>query len=257
MTGGKTRAGATGVAVLAGALAATAATLAFSGGGSDDSRVSAQDERGAGDADRRTIRVNGHATVEVTPDAATVTLGAQHTAERAKQALDTVSMQTQAIIDLLGAAGIDDADIQTSELSVWPQYDGDSGQRITGYQASNTVTAKTTDLDGLGDVLDQVSQAAGDQFRLDGISFSFEDPEAVLADARAEAIANARARAGQFVAGEDVEIGDIRTIVESGAEPEVPYELEMAADEARAASVPIEAGSQELAVDVTVVFQLT
>ena len=244
-----------GLAALAAALVATTATLAFTGSDDDVGRVTAQSDDDP-DSDRRTIRVNGQAEVEVTPDVATVTMGAEHTAPSAGEALDTVSAKTDAVIGILQQAGIDDGDIQTSSLSVRPQHGGDRDQ-ITGYQASNTVTVETTDLAGLGGLIDRVAKEAADQFRLDGVSFSFQDPDAVLAETRAEAVADARTKAGQFVAGEDVQIGEIRSIVEAGGgRPPVPM---YAADEARAAqaSVPVEPGSQELTIDVTVVFELS
>lgn len=240
-----------GVVAVVAAAAAVLGTAALTRS-DDGGRASAQSEETA-DEDRRTIRVTGHATVDVTPDVATVSLGAQHSAPTAKEALDTVSLKAAAITNLMKDAGIAAKDIQTSDLSVWPQYG--RGETITGYQASNTVTVRTTDIEGLGSLLDDVAAQAGDQFRLDGISFSFDDPESVLADVRAEAIANARDKAGQFVADEDVEVGDIRMIAEQGSQAPIPYELE-AADMATS-RVPIEAGSQELAVDVTVIFELT
>jgi len=244
---------------LAAAAMATFATVALSGSGRDTNEVRAQgdDEPVNEQDDVRTIRVQGRATADVAPDVATVTMGAQHTAPKAKEALDTVSQKTDSIINILKAAGIDEGDIQTSNLSVWPQY-GVEGEKITGYQASNTVTVRTTDLEGLGGLLDQVSDAAGDQFRLDGIAFSVDDPDAALADVRADAVANARTKAGQFVVGEDVQIGEIRTMVESGSEPPILFDESRAASgDMAAAEVPIEPGSQELVVDVTVVFELT
>jgi len=160
------------------------------------------------------------------------------------------------VLAALRRAGIAERDIQTSSLSVWPEYGGE-GEEITGYQASNTVTVRTTDLEGLGGLIDQVSNEAGDQFRLDGVAFSVDDPDAALADVRADAIANAKTKAGQFVTGEDVEVGEIRTIIESGSEMPIVFDEMRAAADASGESVPIEPGSQELVVNVTVVFELT
>lgn len=245
---------------LAAAAMATFATVALSGSERDTNDVSAQGEDEPTDQeevdDVRTIRVQGRAIADVVPDVATVTMGAQHTAPKAGEALDTVSKKTEAVIKILRAAGIAERDIQTSSLSVWPQYGGE-GEQITGYQASNTVTVRTTDLAGLGGLIDQVSNEAGDQFRLDGVAFSVDDPDAALADVRADAIANAKTKAGQFVTGEDVEVGEIRTIIESGSEMPIVYDEMRAAADASGASVPIEPGSQELVVNVTVVFELT
>lgn len=245
---------------LAAAAMATFATVALSGSERDTNDVSAQGEDEPTDQeevdDVRTIRVQGRAIADVVPDVATVTMGAQHTAPKAGEALDTVSKKTEAVIKILRAAGIAERDIQTSSLSVWPQYGGE-GEQITGYQASNTVTVRTTDLAGLGGLIDQVSNEAGDQFRLDGVAFSVDDPDAALADVRADAIANAKTKAGQFVTGEDVEVGEIRTIIESGSEMPIVYDEMRAAADASGESVPIEPGSQELVVNVTVVFELT
>ncbi len=245
---------------LAAAAMATFATVALSGSERDTNDVSAQGEDEPTDQeevdDVRTIRVQGRAIADVVPDVATVTMGAQHTAPKAGEALDTVSKKTEAVIKILRAAGIAERDIQTSSLSVWPQYGGE-GEQITGYQASNTVTVRTTDLAGLGGLIDQVSNEAGDQFRLDGVAFSVDDPDAALADVRADAIANAKTKAGQFVTGEDAEVGEIRTIIESGSEMPIVYDEMRAAADASGESVPIEPGSQELVVNVTVVFELT
>jgi uncharacterized protein YggE len=245
---------------LAAAAMATFATVALSGSERDTNDVSAQGEDEPTDQeevdDVRTIRVQGRAIADVVPDVATVTMGAQHTAPKAGEALDTVSKKTEAVIKILRAAGIAERDIQTSSLSVWPQYGGE-GEQITGYQASNTVTVRTTDLAGLGGLIDQVSNEAGDQFRLDGVAFSVDDPDAALADVRADAIANAKTKAGQFVTGEDVEVGEIRTIIESGSEMPIVFDEMRAAADASGESVPIEPGSQELVVNVTVVFELT
>lgn len=245
---------------LAAAAMATFATVAFSGSERDTNDVRAQGEDEPTDQeevdDVRTIRVLGRAIADVVPDVATVTMGAQHTAPKAGEALDTVSKKTEAVIENLRAAGIAERDIQTSSLSVWPQYSGE-GEQITGYQASNTVTVRTTDLAGLGGLIDQVSNEAGDQFRLDGVAFSVDDPDAALADVRADAIANAKTKAGQFVTGEDVEVGEIRTIIESGSEMPIVFDEMRAAADASGESVPIEPGSQELVVNVTVVFELT
>ncbi len=244
---------------LAAAAMATTVTVALSGSERETIDVSAQDDDepdGEGSDDVRTIRVPGRATVDVVPDVATVTMGAQHTAPSADEALDTVSERINAIIRLLRAAGIDERDIQTSSLSVLAQYGGEQGEEITGYQASNTVTVRSSDLEGLGGLIDRVSNEAGDQFRLDGVAFSVDDPDGALADVRADAVADARTKAGQLVTGEDLEVGEIRSIVESGDEGPIIYD-EMALDRASAEQVSIEPGSQELVVNVTVVFELT
>jgi uncharacterized protein YggE len=254
---------AVGLIVLAAAAAASVGTIALSGSSAspdrayaqtDDSTVPGSEEPAL--PDTPTISVTGTAEVTVTPDTAHVSMGVRHRADSAKAALDTVSRKTTQLIDTLTGAGVLKADIQTTNLAVWPSYGGENGERITGYEASNSVTVKTSDLAGLGALIDEVSGVVGDQFTLDGVSFSVADPDAALADVRGDAIADARTKAEQFVAGEDLTVGSIRHIVESGSSgPPIPIYERMEAAAADLA-VPIEPGQQELSVTVTVIFDL-
>ena len=159
----------------------------------------------------RTITVNGHGTVSVVPDTADLMAGVQAQDETATAALD------DGVGELAGAdrprsrvPAWPTDDIQTSGLSLWPTY-GSDGQRITGYQASTNVTATIRDVAAVGGVVDALKGFVGDELTLSGISFSYDDPEAVLAEARAGAIANATVRAEQYAEAAGVEVGAIVT----------------------------------------------
>ena len=87
--------------------------------------------------------------------------------------------------------GIAEEDIQTSGLSLWPTF-GNDGREITGYQASTNVTSPIRDVEAVGAVVDALKGFVGEELTLGGISFSYDDPEAVLGEARTAAIDNAR-----------------------------------------------------------------
>ena len=209
----------------------------------------------AGSAGDRTIVVSGHGTVQVTPDVAEVSMGVQTTAPTSQEAMDTLSTKSTALVDTLTALGIPAEDIKTSGLNLWPTY-GNDGTSIDGYQASTSVAVTVRDVGRVGEVIDAASGFVGEEFTLGGIMFSYDDPEAVLQQARAAAIDNARVRADQFAEAAGVELGDVVRIVESsvsGFEPRFAAE-DMAAD--AASTVAIAPGSQDLAADVTVVFAM-
>jgi uncharacterized protein YggE len=257
---------AVGLAVLAAAGAASVGTIAMTGSSaspdrahaqSDDTTTTTEDPVPATDSDRPTISVTGTAKVSVTPDTAHLSMGVRHRADSAEEALNTVSTKTSDLIKTLTDAGIAKKDIQTTNLSVWPSYGGPRGEEIIGYEASNSVTVKTTDIAGVGALIDEISGVVGDSLTLDGISFSVGDPDAALADVRGDAVADARAKAQQYVAGEDLTVGAILHIVENGSvPPPMPMYARAAGDTAAEAAVPIEPGEQELSVDVTVIFEL-
>lgn len=84
------------------------------------------------------ITVTGSGTVDATPDRASFDFGVTSQGATATEALARNSSEARAISDALTRAGIDSADIQTTQVSLWPQTSNE-GTRITGYQASNSV----------------------------------------------------------------------------------------------------------------------
>jgi uncharacterized protein YggE len=210
----------------------------------------------AGTDAERTITVSGHGTVSVVPDTADLMAGVQAQAATATEALDTVGTKSQSLIDTLKDAGIASEDIQTAGLSLYPTY-GNERQEITGYQASTSVTATIGDVTKVGDVVDALKSLVGDQLTLQGVSFSYKDPEAVMADARTAALANAKVRAEQYAAAAGVELGGVLRIVETSVASPVMYrELAAAAPAADSAKVAVEPGSQDLAADISVVYEM-
>lgn len=220
-----------------------------------DSTDPAPDGPAGEDGDERTIVVNGHGSVSVTPDLATVWMGVQTTAATSQEAMDALAEKSNALVATLTALGLAEEDLQTSGLSLWPQYGAD-GTSIEGYQASTNVTVKIRDIARVGEVIDAASGFVGDELTLGGISFSAADPEAVLQGARSAAIDNARIRAEQYADAAGVSVGDVVRIVEASAtDPSIFRGAEMAAAD-EASAVAIEPGQQELTVDVTVVFAM-
>jgi uncharacterized protein YggE len=251
----------TAVAAAAGAAVAAVAVIALSGSASEDAdattppdSTTAEAPAGDSDAGERTITVNGHGTVSVVPDTAHLSAGVQAQADTATAALDTVGSNSQDLIATLQGVGVAADDIQTSGLSLWPTM-GNDGQQIRGYQASTSVTATIRDVAKVGEVVDALKGLVGDELTLGGISFSYEDPEEVLADARAAAIANAEVRAAQYAEAAGVEVGAVVRIIEGNVADPVVFR-EMAADAAAERSVAVAPGSQELAADVTVTFAM-
>ena len=207
------------------------------------------------DAPARSVTVTGHGTVKVTPDVANVSMGVQATSRDAEEVFATIETKSTALVETLKGLGVAAEDIRTSGLSLYPNY-GENNQ-ITGYNGSVNVDVTLRDITRVGEILDGVRGFVGPELTLGGISFSYADPEAVLGDARVAAIENARVRAGQFVEAAGAELGEIVKIIESSVPTPVFAEEFRAAADAAAPSIAIEPGSQELAVDVSVIFELS
>jgi uncharacterized protein len=207
----------------------------------------------------RTITVTGEGSATVEPDQATVQLGVSVQKPTADAALQQANQSATALIDALKAAGVADDDIVTSNLSIWPQYDD---ARVTGYTASNSVTVTVRDIDRTGPVIDAAAAAAGSDIAVNGISFGLQDPDAAMATARADAIADAAERAGQFAGAAGAGVGTVLQISETAVTPYVPVTYDAAAAERTTAAggttpTPIQAGTTEVSVTVNVVYALT
>jgi uncharacterized protein YggE len=203
-----------------------------------------------------TINVAGHGQVEGTPDVMTVTMGVQTIDPSAQAALQRNNDRANALISTLKSKGVAAKDIQTVDLNVSPNFD--KNFHVTGYSASNTVSAKLRDLSKAGEVIDAAALTAGEDVRLQGVSFSIDNTSTLVAQARASAIKDALAQGKQLAAAAGVTLGPIRTIDDTGTTlPQPQYLGSGSMLKNAAAAVPVEAGSQQLSVDVTVVFDIS
>lgn len=107
------------------------------------------------------ISVSGQGQARGTPDIATVTLGVEASRDTVQAARDDAASAMANIIDVLQEQGVLERDIQTSFFSINPRYDRE-GREITGFVVSNQVTARIRNLDRVGAIIDQSTQAGGD-----------------------------------------------------------------------------------------------
>lgn len=198
----------------------------------------------------RQITVVGNGEVKVTPDMATVQIGAQTDGATSQEALNANNTQVAAIIAKLKELGIAEADIQTANFSISPRYDT-NGQTVTGYQVSNTVSVTIRNLSQAGTLLDEVVKVGANQVY--GISFDVADRTALENQARDKALENAKAKAQQLATAAGGSIGQVLVVTETiGGGPVFP----MAARADVAAGVPVQAGQQTVSLQVQVTYQL-
>ncbi len=205
------------------------------------------------------IDISAEASVKATPDIADISAGVVTTAPTAAAALEANAKSMTAVFKALKDAGIEDKDIQTSGLSVNPQYNYEEKKAptITSYQAVNNVSVVFRDLKSTGKIIDTlVSQGAN---QINGPTFSVDKPEAALDQARVEAITKAKKRAELYAQAAGVKIKRILSISEnfnSGMPPIRPMMMRAEKAMDMAASSPIAAGNVNLSVTVNIRFEL-
>lgn len=214
------------------------------------------------DTARRTVTVSGSGQVMASPDRVVIRVGVVTQAEEAAAALTDNSEQMQDLIDALQEAGVEEDDIRTQTVSLFPVYEqprievsqpATQTQQIVAFEATNVVEVRSQDLEGFGDLLDTTVQAGGN--RIEGIRFEVSDPAALLDQARQAAWDDAQHKAEQLAEIAGLQLGEVWTITEFSHTPRPVSQAVGMAEEA-AAGVPIQPGVETLQLDLNVTWLL-
>jgi uncharacterized protein YggE len=205
-----------------------------------------------------TIVVPGQGTVVVSPDVASLRLGVVVVRPTAGDARQAAAAVMTAVVDALVGGGVERRDLRTSlvSLDAVRDYASEHGPRVTGYQLANTVEATVRRIDAVGALIDAALAAGATS--MDGLSFRLADPREALAEARRRAVADARSRAETLAGEAGVKLGSVVAIAEGGfAPPGPPLPMaELRMKSAADVATPVEAGTDELAVSVTVTYAI-
>jgi uncharacterized protein YggE len=203
------------------------------------------------------ISVTGEASISVPPDLAWVDAGVATDAKTAREASDTNNVAMAKVLAALKAATIDDKDIQTSRLSLQPQYapsrSGPSSP-VVGYRASNRVSVRLHDVGKVAGVIDTMVGAGAND--IGNVSFGVSQASKLLDDAREKAIADARRKAEIYARAAGVALGAPLSISEEGAPQPVFRGKMMANAPMAAAPTPIAQGEETLSVSVSVTWAI-
>ena len=251
------------------ALVALAAILAAACGGADTSAGPPSDSAGPstealaslladdnGDGVSG-ISVSGQGVAAAAPDIASLSLGVSTLAETARQARDDAAAGMTDLIASLTDNGIAEEDYHTSQFSIDPEVDyrPNGEQVLRGYRVTSVLSVTVRDLDRVGEVIDDAVDAVGDPIQVQGVTFSIESLGALQSGARAQAMADAKAKAEELAELAGVGLGKPITISESSAGGEPPVFFS-AAEAATGIETPISPGQLETTVTVTVTYAI-
>ncbi|MGH2617076.1 MAG: SIMPL domain-containing protein [Thermomicrobiales bacterium] len=224
--------------------------------------------------DTTLVYVNGSGSVRVPPDMASVVVGVDVERPTLAEAQAEASTQATAIIDAIKAAGVAEEDLRTASFNVRVVRErdrergdeesargGDNAQRddIRGFQVSNAIAVTVRDLDTLGRILDDAIAAGANEVR--NVSFSLTDPDDAAEPARTRAMDDARTKAEGLASAAGMTVSRVVSISETySPRPEaVVFATANAGGaiaDASGGDVPIAIGTDEIAVEVQVTYEL-
>ncbi|MFB9068425.1 SIMPL domain-containing protein [Pseudofulvimonas gallinarii] len=231
------------------------AALVFAFGGSIMSVHAQSPAPAAVSSDGTLLSVSARAEASRAPDVATLSIGVVTQAADSAAAMRQNAEQMNRVMAAIRSLRIADKDVQTSGVSLSPQYRYTQGEApaITGYQASNTVSLKVRDLARLGEVMDGLAGQGANQIH--GPGFQIDDPEPVYDEARVAAIAKAQARAETYAKALGMRVRRIVSISEGGGFIQ-PMPVMAMAKMDMAETTPVAPGENTLSVELQVVFEL-
>ncbi|MFN2471955.1 MAG: SIMPL domain-containing protein [Gaiellaceae bacterium] len=233
---------------IAGLVAAGLAASALAGVGLPEQ---ARGEAGS----TRTITVTGTGTVEARPDRAAFSFGVESRGATAREASTANAAAMRRLIEGLREAGVAERDLQTEQVSVWPQgpmSDAKPSGEPAGYTASSSVRVETS-VDAASKTVDAATAAGANT--LWGPALTRSESHSLEEQALERALADARRKAEALADAANTSLGEVIKIVEGGVvdQPVVYAEAARSQD----AAVPVEPGRVETSASLTVTFAIT
>ena len=215
-------------------------------------------DRGSMSAQGVTVQATG--TVKAVPDGVSFNFAISVLAQSSESAMSDASATAELVRAALEAAGVDQEDIATQNVSVYPEYLSSSTgtQTLSGYRAQQVFTVTLRDTAKAGEVVDSVIAAGGNSLQVYGVTPTLLDTDAAVAQAREAAMKSAKEKANDYAGLVDADLGSVVYVTEVTS-PSSPIPL-MVGDSATASSpmakTEINLGTQDVSVTVEVRWSL-
>jgi uncharacterized protein len=210
-------------------------------------------------APRDTISVSGEGSLFSRPDIGQVTITVSKEDITAEGAQVEATRAINSVVDFLKANHIDEGDIKTTNYSINPRYDylRDEGRILRGWTVTQNLVVKIRDLDSVGKILSGATGNGANQ--IGGLTFTFDDPDALQEEARSMAIDDAKEKAEVLADDLGVNLKRIVSFSESGGRPPVYFRAEaldvsIGSSAAPAPNIPV--GENEIKSTVTIVYEI-
>ena len=228
-----------------------------------------------------TINVSGTGDIVATPDIATFDFTVTNEATSVADAQTKTTAKMNSITDFLKKNNIAAADIQTTDYSLYPQYEYQnyacpaydsvssgsvssgvmiptpvcppSKSVLTGYNVSESITVKIRDLSTAGTILSGIGEFG--VTNVSGLSFTEDNVDALTKQAEQKAISDAKTNASALARNLGVKIVRLVSYSNQSQGP-VMYAVAMASNSKASAVPEISAGQNKITANVTLVYEV-
>ena len=223
---------------------------------------------GSGVPASNTISVEGTGEAVAVPDIATINFSVRFEEATVAAAQEQATELTNMALAYLRDQNIEERDIQTTSYNVSPRYDFiqtacipgqpciPGRQELRGYEVSQSVSVTVRDLDQTGVILGGLGEM--NVQNISGPNFEIEDIDAIRAEAREEAIAEAKAKANELARDLGVRVVRVVGFWEDtgGFYPYFGMESSIALDSRAGGAPEIPVGENEVTSRVNITYEI-
>lgn len=204
------------------------------------------------------LSVSWDGKISASPDTFIVTVLAQEKSKNTKEGFSLVNNKIAQVKKILTENKIADADIQSTNISINPNYNYDNGKtNIDGFIATHGLTIKIHNLESVDSILSGVSSV--ENVQIQSTSYDIDDKTNLYKDARDLAIAKAKQKATDIARASGVTLGRILSINESQGYASPIANQYFAKAEAMSADLSwggISAGQMEINTTVNITYEI-
>lgn len=201
----------------------------------------------------RVMTVIGNGSLAVEPNIVQIQLEVRTENKQLSQAQQENAIAMNQVIGSLLELGITRENIQTVSYTIVPQYDYIEGKQIfRGYEVTNAITVKITNIEQVGNVIDVAVQNGANG--VSNIKFTVENEQLEYQKALSLALKNALEKAQTMAATMQLQL-DPHPIKITEVAKEQPILYQSFSIMEKSASTPIEPGQITINATVNVQFQ--
>lgn len=202
-----------------------------------------------------TIDVSGEGIVKVVPDEVTINIRVENTGENTQTLKKQNDATVSEVLKFLKQMKIADKDVRTEYMNLSKDYDYNT--KTYSFSANQSLSIKLRDMSKYEQVIKGLMDTGIN--RIDGISFSSSNKEALKSQARKKAVENAKMKAMEYASVLDQTVGKAVSITEfsiNSGGPQSMYKMAMMESSSSGGSQTISVGEMEIRTTVNVSFIL-
>jgi len=208
------------------------------------------------------ITVTGFGSAAGSPDIANLEIGVERANTDVSVAFNEVNTTIDDVIAAIVEAGVAREDVRTTGVNIFQDFYGPMGPAESGsngepqFRVSNQVRVTIRDIDAVADVISASVGAGATQ--IFGLNFGIDDRDNLEAEARVEAMEDARTRAEAIAELIGAELGDVIIVVQGGGgfPGPSPFDVMNESLAMGGGGVPIEPGQLSVTTTIQVTFAI-